>query len=63
MKNVLKIYTRLILFLLPFFFVPQIYNAFSLAKSGLLLVGGAIGLILWMIGMFVDKEETVKWKN
>ena len=63
MKNVLKIYTRLILFLLPFFFVPQIYNAFSLAKSGLLLIGGAIGLILWMIEMFVDKEETVKWNK
>jgi len=63
MKNVLKIYTRLILFLLPFFFVPQIYNAFSLAKSGLLLIGGAIGLILWMVEMFVDKEETVKWNK
>lgn len=63
MKNVLRIYTRLILFLLPFFFVPQIYNAFSLAKSGLLLIGGAIGLILWLVNIFVDKEETVKWNK
>ena len=63
MKKVLRIYTRLVLFLLPFFFVPQIYNAFGLAKSGLILIGGGIGLILWLISMFLDKEETVKWNK
>ena len=63
MKNVLKIYTRIILFLLPFFFVPQIYGVFGLAKSGLLLIGGALGLILWLVGMFIDKDETVKWNK
>lgn len=53
----------MVLFLLPLFFIPQIYSAFGLAKSGLLLIGGGFGLILWLVGILKDKDETIKWNK
>lgn len=63
MKSILKIYTRLVLFLLPLFFLPVMYNSFGLAKSGLLIIGGGIGLLLWLVEIIVKKNETVKWNG
>lgn len=63
MNRVLKIYTRLIFFLLPIFFVPQIYGSFDLAKSGLLIIGGSLGLIIWFVGMLLNKGKKVKWNK
>lgn len=63
MESILKFYIRLILFLLPWFFVPQMYNSFGLAKSGLLIIGGVVGLMIWLIEFLIKKNEVIKWNG
>lgn len=60
MTKVLKIYSRVVLAVLPFFFLPIIYDAFGLGKNMFLLGSGVIGLILWMVEWFLSKKETIK---
>ena len=60
MNKVLKIYSRVILAVLPVFFLPIIYDAFGLGKNMFLLGSGLIGLILWMIDWLGNKKETIK---
>ncbi len=64
MTKVLKIYSRIVLAVLPVFFLPIIYDAFGLGKNMFLLGSGGIGLILWIIDWLVNKKETInvnKW--
>lgn len=64
MTKALKIYSRMILAVLPIFFLPVIYDSFGLGKSMFLLGSGLVGLILWMIDWLVNKKEVInvnKW--
>lgn len=64
MIKVVKIYTRIVLAVLPIFFLPIVYDSFGLGKSVFMLASGLIGLILWMIDWLVNKKETInvnKW--
>jgi len=63
MTKILKIYTRVVLLLVPFFFLPAIYDSFGLGKSGFVLVTGVVGLILWALGLFLDKKNEVKFSK
>lgn len=63
MTKVLKIYTRIILLVLPFFFLPIIYDVFGLGKSGFLLLSGVLGMVLWVVSLLTDKTATVKYSK
>jgi tetratricopeptide (TPR) repeat protein len=60
MKMILKIYTRIVILLLPIFFLPMIYDSFGLGKISFLLLTAIIGLILWLIDLWVSKKDTLK---
>ena len=59
MKTILKIYTRVIVLLFPFFFLPIVYDGFGLGKNAFLVLSGIIGLILWLIDVLVNKRDVV----
>ncbi len=59
MKVILKIYTRIILAVLPLFFLPIIYDAFGLGKNMFLLLTGMVGLILWTVDFLKNKREVI----
>jgi len=64
MKAILKIYSRIVLMVLPVFFLPIIYDAFGLGKNMFLLGSGLVGLILWTIDLLKNKKEVIvvnKW--
>jgi Tfp pilus assembly protein PilF len=60
MKMILKIYTRIVILLLPIFFLPVIYDSFGLGKISFLLLTAIIGLILWLIDLWVNKKDDLK---
>ncbi|MFA5750318.1 MAG: hypothetical protein WC895_03795 [Candidatus Shapirobacteria bacterium] len=60
MKTILKIYTRIVLLLFPFFFLPIIYDSFALGKSSFLLITALLGMVLWLIDLWVSKKEILK---
>jgi len=59
MKAILKIYTRVVVLLFPFFFLPIVYDGFGLGKNAFLVLSGMIGLVLWLIDVLVNKREVV----
>lgn len=64
MKAILKIYSRIVLMVLPLFFLPIIYDAFGLGKNMFLLGSGLVGLVLWAIDFLKNKREIIlvnKW--
>lgn len=64
MKGILKIYSRVVLLILPIFFLPFIYDAFGLGKNLFLLGSGLIGLIWWIVDCLKNKKEIIlvnKW--
>lgn len=63
MKSFLKIYSRVVLFLVPLFFLPVIYNSFEFGKVWFLLISGFVGLLIWLIGGLISREEVVKWNK
>ena len=63
MNKVLKIYSRIVLMILPFFFLPFIYDAFGLGKSSFLLLSGVVGLILWIISMLSENRTEMKYSK
>jgi len=63
MKGILKVYSRIILFLFPIFFLPVIYNSFILGKVSFLLLSAFLGLLIWLIDLFVSKREIIKWNK
>jgi uncharacterized membrane protein len=60
MNKVLKIYARLVLMVVPWFFLPVIYDSFDLGKSGFLFLSGFVGMILWGVGLLIEKKAEVK---
>jgi Tfp pilus assembly protein PilF len=63
MTKVLKIYTRIVLLLVPFFFLPMVYDSFGLGKSSFVFITGVIGLILWVVSLFTDKQVEIKYNK
>lgn len=48
---------------LPFFFLPIIYDVFGLGKSGFLLLTGVIGMVLWVIGLIAERKNEIKYSK
>ncbi len=48
---------------IPFVFLPFIYDGFGLGKSSFLLVSGVVGLVLWVISMLVEKRVEMKYSK
>lgn len=63
MKTVLKIYSRIVLFLFPLFFLPVIYNSFILGKISFLFISALIALLLWLVDLIVFKGGVIKWNR
>lgn len=63
MNKVLKMYTRIVLLLVPFFFLPTIYDSFGLGKSSFVFLTGVVGLILWVASLFVNKQTEIKYSK
>lgn len=63
MSKILKIYTRIILLVFPFFFLPIIYDAFGLGKSSFLLLSGGVGMILWVADLLFNKKDEVRYSK
>lgn len=63
MTKILKIYTRIILMVVPFFFLPVIYDAFGLGKSSFLLLSGVIGMVLWVISLIIEGKAEIKYSK
>ena len=64
MNKVFKIYSRIVLAVLPVFFLPIIYDAFGLGKNMFLLGSGLVGLVLWLVDFLKNRKETIlvnKW--
>ncbi len=49
--------------LLPIFFLPFIYDAFGLGKSGFLVLTGAFGIILWILELLLEKKNELKYSK
>ena len=60
MKNVLKYYVRVCMFLLPVFFLPIITDPFGFGKNLLLMLTVILGLIWWGVSMMIDRSQEVK---
>lgn len=63
MTKFLKIYTRLVLVLMPLFFLPVIYDGFGLGKISFLLITGGLGLIFWLVAAIWGKKVEVKFSK
>ena len=63
MNKFLRIYTRLVLALMPLFFLPVIYNGFGLGKVSFLVLSGGLGLIFWVVEAIWGKKTEVKFSK
>jgi Tfp pilus assembly protein PilF len=57
MKTIFKIYVRLVTALLPFLFLPLIIDSFGFGKMWILGVLLMIGLLLWIVGGIINRDE------
>ncbi len=60
MQKVLKIYVRVVMFLLPVFFLPLSTDPYGWGKNWLLLVTSLVGLVIWSIKLLASKKSKVK---
>lgn len=60
MKNMVRIYSRIVFCLLPIFFFPLLTDGFDLAKNFLLMITALIGLVLWIIGLLAERDEKIR---
>ena len=63
MNKFLRIYTRLVLALMPLFFLPVIYDGFGLGKVSFLVLSGGLGLIFWVVEAIWGKKTEVKFSK
>ena len=62
MKAILKIYSRLLLALMPVIFLPVVINGFGFGKNWFLVVAVALGLLIWGVGLVLDKDKPkINW--
>ena len=63
MTKAMKIYIRVMLAILPMFFLPIIYDAFGLGKSSFLLLSGGVGVVLWVVSLLTEKKAELKYSK
>jgi cytochrome c-type biogenesis protein CcmH/NrfG len=63
MNKVLKIYSRIVLMIMPWFFLPFIYDGFNLGKSGFLLLTGTVGIVLWVVDLLTKRKAELKYSK
>ena len=49
--------------ILPFFFLPFIYDSFGLGKSIFLVLSGVVGLVLWVVALLSEKKMEMKYSR
>lgn len=59
MTKILRTYLKVWLFLLPIFFLPVVVDSFGFGKNWLMFLSMLIGLVLWVVGMVVNKDSKV----
>lgn len=62
MKTILKYYVRVMMFLMPLFFLPVVTDPWGFGKNWLLIGSMLIGLVLWVVTMISNKDG-VAWSN
>lgn len=59
MKEILRYYVRLFMFLFPVLFLPTAVDAFGFGKNWLLLSMGMVGLLIWVAEILSSKKESI----
>ena len=57
MKEVMKYYVRLFMFLLPILFLPISMDPFGTGKNWLILILAMVGMLLWVADLLINKRE------
>ena len=57
MKDVLKLYVRVFMFLFPIVFLPISVDPFGTGKNLIIIAMGILGVLLWTISLLTNKDE------
>jgi len=57
MKNILKYYVAVVMFLMPVFVLPVVTGVYGFGKSWFLGAAGLLGLIFWLIEVLMGKKK------
>lgn len=57
MKNILKYYVAVVMFLFPIFFLPVVSGSFGFGKSWFLGAAGMVGLLFWLLDLWINKSK------
>jgi tetratricopeptide (TPR) repeat protein len=57
MKNILKYYVAVVMFLFPIFFLPVVSGSFGFGKSWFLGMAGMLGLLVWLLDLWLNKSK------
>jgi Tfp pilus assembly protein PilF len=57
MKEAMKYYVRLFMFLFPIAFLPIVVDSFGFGKNWLLLILGMVGMLLWVGDLLINRRE------
>ncbi|MFA6007805.1 MAG: hypothetical protein WC784_04160 [Candidatus Shapirobacteria bacterium] len=60
MTNFLKVYLKIVLCLLPIFFLPGVSDSLNWGKNWVLMATMMVGLVIWVIGWWRQKEGKLK---
>lgn len=60
MKEVMKAYVRIFMFLMPFLFLPVSMDPFGTGKNWLILILAMVGMLLWVVDLLVNKRASFK---
>jgi tetratricopeptide (TPR) repeat protein len=64
MRQVLKVYLRLVIALLPVVFLPLVVDAMGTGKNWIIVVLTAIGLLLWVVSLVINKDNAkIRWNR
>ncbi|MBU3935093.1 hypothetical protein KJ909_00275 [Patescibacteria group bacterium] len=57
MKNILKYYVAVVMFLMPVFILPVVTGAYGFGKSWFLGAAGLLGLVFWLVEVLTGKKK------
>jgi Tfp pilus assembly protein PilF len=60
MKEIMKYYVRLFMFLFPILFLPTTMDPFGFGKNWLILILAMIGMVLWTADLLINRREGFK---
>jgi tetratricopeptide (TPR) repeat protein len=60
MNKLGRYYQRVVLFLMPLVFLPVVMEPFGFGKQWIVLALGLVGLVIWVVGMAVEKKNSLK---